>query len=181
MVALNGLPPLLSGYRERGILRRLRTTPVGALRLVAAQLAVYLVMAVCSTLLLLVIGRAVFGVGLPNQWLLVIAAALVLTSGWYGIFAWTGYVFSALAIADLRARAAGVAATALERACRGSRAPSAGVRRALPPRAPARRAGGAARRSPQATPEVGEHDRAPADPRADAAGGHAAVLGGAEQ
>jgi len=45
--------------------------------------------------------------------MLVIAAALVLTSGWYGIFAWTGYVFSALAIANLRARAAGVAATAL--------------------------------------------------------------------
>jgi signal transduction histidine kinase len=45
--------------------------------------------------------------------MLVIAAALVLTSGWYGIFAWTGYLFSALALADPRARAAGVAATAL--------------------------------------------------------------------
>jgi hypothetical protein len=45
--------------------------------------------------------------------MLVIAGALVLTSGWYRIFAWTGYMFSALAIADLRARAAGVAATAL--------------------------------------------------------------------
>jgi signal transduction histidine kinase len=45
--------------------------------------------------------------------MLVIAAALVLTSGWYGIFAWTGYAFSALALADPRARAAGVAATAL--------------------------------------------------------------------
>jgi len=42
-----------------------------------------------------------------------IAAALVLSSGWYGIFAWSGYVFSALALTDLRARAAGVAATAL--------------------------------------------------------------------
>jgi signal transduction histidine kinase len=45
--------------------------------------------------------------------MLVIAAALVLTSGWYGIFAWAGYVFSAVALADPRARAAGVAATAL--------------------------------------------------------------------
>jgi signal transduction histidine kinase len=45
--------------------------------------------------------------------ILVIAAALVLTSGWYGIFAWSGYIFSALALTDVRARAAGVAATAL--------------------------------------------------------------------
>jgi signal transduction histidine kinase len=45
--------------------------------------------------------------------ILVIAGALVLSSGWYGIFAWSGYIFSALAITDLRARAAGVAATAL--------------------------------------------------------------------
>ena len=68
MVALNGLPPQLSGYRERGILRRLRTTPVGALRLIVAQLAVYLLIAVCSTLLLLAIGRFAFGVGLPHRW-----------------------------------------------------------------------------------------------------------------
>jgi len=68
MVALNALPPLLSGYRERGILRRLQTTPVGALRLVAAQLLLYLAMALTTTLLLLAIGRIAFGVGLPNRW-----------------------------------------------------------------------------------------------------------------
>ena len=45
--------------------------------------------------------------------MLVIAGALVLTSGWYGIFAWSGYLFSGFALTDLRARAAGVAATAL--------------------------------------------------------------------
>jgi signal transduction histidine kinase len=51
---------------------------------------------------------AIFSVGM-----LVIASALVLSSGWYGIFAWTGYVFSALVFMDGRARGAGVAATAL--------------------------------------------------------------------
>jgi ABC-2 type transport system permease protein len=72
MVALNALPPQLSGYRERGVLRRLRTTPVGALRLVVAQLAVHLLIALCSTLLLLGIGRVAFGVGLPHAWALYI-------------------------------------------------------------------------------------------------------------
>jgi ABC-2 type transport system permease protein len=81
MVALNALPPQLSGYRDRGILRRLRTTPVGALRLVVAQLAVYLLMAACSTVLLLAIGRLAFGVGLPNRWALyLLELALTITA-----------------------------------------------------------------------------------------------------
>src|SRR6185437_16168194 len=36
--ALQGLPAVLTGYRERGILRRLNATPVGAGRLLGAQL-----------------------------------------------------------------------------------------------------------------------------------------------
>ncbi len=81
MVTLNALPPQLSAHRERGILRRLRTTPVGALRLVAAQLAVYLLMAGCSTVLLLAIGRVAFGVGLPNRWpLYLLELALTITA-----------------------------------------------------------------------------------------------------
>jgi signal transduction histidine kinase len=79
-----------------------------------------------SGLTLLAAGWLLLTATLHPQWLerpltltiffvgiLVIAAALVLTSGWYGIFAWSGYVFSALAFTNLRARAAGVAATAL--------------------------------------------------------------------
>jgi ABC-2 type transport system permease protein len=38
--ALQGLPTVLTGYRERGILRRLNATPVGAGRLLGAQLTV---------------------------------------------------------------------------------------------------------------------------------------------
>ena len=65
--ALQGLPTVLAGYRERGILRRLNATPVGAGRLLAAQLTVNLVIALIATAGILIVGYAAFGVPLPKQ------------------------------------------------------------------------------------------------------------------
>lgn len=65
--ALQGLPTVLSGYRERGILRRLNATPVGAGRLLAAQLTVNLSVALSATVGILLVGAAAFGVPLPAQ------------------------------------------------------------------------------------------------------------------
>lgn len=86
MIALNALPPALAGYREQGILRRLQATPIGARRMVLAELGVYLGLALCSALALIVVGRAAFGVGLPARWLLysgtlVLAAVAMLAIG----------------------------------------------------------------------------------------------------
>jgi ABC-2 type transport system permease protein len=67
MLALNALPPTVAGYRERGVLRRLATTPVGPAPVLGAQLAVSLGVAVCSWVLILAVGRAAFGVALPRQ------------------------------------------------------------------------------------------------------------------
>ena len=64
--ALQGLPTVLASYRERGILRRLNATPVGAGRLLGAQLTVNLSVALMATLGILVTGAA-FGVRLPRQ------------------------------------------------------------------------------------------------------------------
>jgi ABC-2 type transport system permease protein len=67
MLALNVLPPILAGYRERGVLRRLRTTPVGPVRVLAAQLIVMQVTAMVAVTALLLVARLAFGVPLPRQ------------------------------------------------------------------------------------------------------------------
>ncbi|MDQ1413260.1 MAG: type transport system permease protein [Acidimicrobiaceae bacterium] len=65
--ALQGLPTVLAGYRERGILRRLDTTPVGVHRVLAAQLTVNLAVAMTATVGIILVGRVAFGVALPGQ------------------------------------------------------------------------------------------------------------------
>jgi ABC-2 type transport system permease protein len=65
--ALQGLPTVLAGYRERGILRRLNATPVGAGRLLGAQLTVNLSVTLIGCAGILVVGAAAFGVPLPGQ------------------------------------------------------------------------------------------------------------------
>ena len=77
--ALQGLAPVLAGYRERGILRRLNATPVGAGRLLLAQLTVNMSVTLIATLGILIVGDAAFGVSLPSQAAGFILA-LVLTS-----------------------------------------------------------------------------------------------------
>lgn len=66
-LAFNVVPAVLAGYREKGVLRRLRTTPVGPARVLAAQLMVNLATAAVSLTAVLLVARYVFGVHLPRQ------------------------------------------------------------------------------------------------------------------
>ncbi|GGZ39697.1 transport permease protein [Streptomyces inusitatus] len=67
MAGLQALPPVLTGYRERGILRRMSSTPVRAGSLVGAQIALHGTAIAVSALLALAVGRIVFDVALPRQ------------------------------------------------------------------------------------------------------------------
>lgn len=79
MLALNALPPLLTSYREKGILRRLSTTPVRPIWVLTTQLAINLAVALVAGGLLLAAGRIVFDVALPRQ-VLAFAVAFLLTA-----------------------------------------------------------------------------------------------------
>lgn len=82
MFALNALPQSLATYRDKGILRRMRTTPVKPIMMLGAQLVSCMAMAVVVMVAMLVIGRLAFDVSLPRD----LPAYLV------------GYVLAALAM-----------------------------------------------------------------------------------
>ncbi|MFD7431251.1 ABC transporter permease [Streptomyces sp. NPDC059818] len=86
MAGLQAMPPVLTGYRERGILRRMSTTPVRPAALLGAQIVLHGVAALGSTLLVTAVGRIAFGVRLPGQpfgylLALLLAVACVLALG----------------------------------------------------------------------------------------------------
>jgi len=64
-LAIQTLPIRLATYREKGILRRLSTTPARPAGLLAAQLVIYSVTAVLGLVLLIVVGNLAFDIPIP--------------------------------------------------------------------------------------------------------------------
>jgi ABC-2 type transport system permease protein len=106
LLGLNRLPTTMATYREKGILRRLSTTPMNPARLLAAQLIISLAAAVLSIFLLVVVGNLVFDIDLPHNPGALIVAVLLGASSLFAL----GLVVAALAPT---ARAAGGWATVL--------------------------------------------------------------------
>ena len=80
MLALSGLPTAMASYREKGVLRRLSTTPVHPARLLLAQLAMSMVVAVVVTALVVTLGAVAFDTAMPRQ-IPGFLAAFVLATG----------------------------------------------------------------------------------------------------
>lgn len=84
MAAIMAMPPVIFAYRDAGVLRRLKTTPVRPLTLLVTQVGLHALTVTASTVLLLTIGRVAFGTPLPQApgwYLLAYVLALVTTFG----------------------------------------------------------------------------------------------------
>lgn len=67
MMAVSALPSELVTRRERGVLRRLSTTPVKASSMLSAQIVVHLVLTAATVAVVFAIGQFVFDVPLPKN------------------------------------------------------------------------------------------------------------------
>lgn len=67
VIGLTNLPAVLAAYREQGVLRRMRATPVHPVKLLLAQLIVNLGASLLSALLVIVSGNLVFDVPFPKH------------------------------------------------------------------------------------------------------------------
>jgi ABC-2 type transport system permease protein len=85
ILALQGMPLVLATYRERGVLRRLSTTPVHPTKLLAAQLVANLSSVVVATALVLAVGRIFFAVPLPQRFAAYVVAFVLAAAALFAI------------------------------------------------------------------------------------------------
>jgi ABC-2 type transport system permease protein len=85
MLGLQFVPAVLALYRERGILRRLATTPVRPAALLGAQLVSAIITALVSAALVLAVGRIAFDVKLPDQFAGFVVAYVLSAAGVFAI------------------------------------------------------------------------------------------------
>ncbi|KDN17262.1 ABC transporter permease [Amycolatopsis rifamycinica] len=103
LFALSGLAPLFAAYREKGVLRRMRTTPVEPAVLLGAQLLMATALSAGTVVVMLAVGRLAFGVDLPRQLPGYLAGYLLLASALFAI----GLLVAALAPSSRSAGAIG--------------------------------------------------------------------------
>ena len=67
ILALSALPATLASYRDKGYRRRLSTTPIGAIRLLGAQIILNFALAAAAVILVALVSHFAFSVALPEQ------------------------------------------------------------------------------------------------------------------
>lgn len=103
LTATMAVPSALATYRHQGVLRRLRTTPVGPAPLLVAQLVANLLYAAVAAVVTIVVARAVFDVAPPASWT---ASTLTLALAAWTLFS-IGLIIGAVAPSPTAAPAIG--------------------------------------------------------------------------
>ncbi len=67
LLALSAMPATLASYRDKGYLKRLSTTPIGASRLLAAQLVIVAGLSITVVVLIMLVSHFAYTVPLPSQ------------------------------------------------------------------------------------------------------------------
>lgn len=67
LLSLSAMPSNLANYRDKGYLRRLSTTPIGALRLIVAQIVIVVAISVATVVLIVLLAHFCFTVPFPSQ------------------------------------------------------------------------------------------------------------------
>lgn len=106
MLGLAVIPPTLATYRQFGILRRLRTTPLHPARLLWAQMSVHSVVSIVAALAVIAVATLAFDIPLPELPLWFVLC-FVLTA--FAMFT-TGLLIGSLAGSSQTAIAIGMAA-----------------------------------------------------------------------
>ena len=91
--ALMSIPIGLSTYRERGILRRFRATPIRPTAVIGAEVLVHLGMTLLGAALLVVAGRLVYGLHFGGNAVLFILALVLSTLSFFAV----GFLVASLA------------------------------------------------------------------------------------
>jgi len=103
-IGMIGLPIALANYREQGVLRRLKATPLNPSIILGAQVAMNLVMQMVGVILLFATARAVYDLQFPAQMLSVAAAILLSGLSFFSL----GFVLANLAPTPRTAQALGM-------------------------------------------------------------------------
>ncbi|MGG1520178.1 ABC transporter permease [Paenibacillus oryzisoli] len=68
---LNGVAGQIASWRERGVLRRMQSTPLTASTFIAAQITARLILSVIQSLIVLLVGALIFGTQMNGAWWLI--------------------------------------------------------------------------------------------------------------
>lgn len=90
---LNGVAGQIASWRERGVLRRMQSTPLSARTFIAAQITARLLLNGAQALIVLLVGSLVFGTQVNGSWWLLIFFVVLGTLTFMSI----GFIIAGLA------------------------------------------------------------------------------------